>query len=146
MSNICRLLRLDFLPSSTHVALLVLRVWIGTTMLTLHGAGKIAKLLEPPVQFPDYFGIGSTASLGLVIFGEVVCSVLLVLGLFTRFAALAGGITMAVAFFLAHKAVLAGDHNGEMAFIYLATYVTLFLAGAGRISLDARRCGTTTDA
>jgi putative oxidoreductase len=68
---------------------------------------------------------------------------LLVIGLFTRFAAASLLITMSVAFFLAHKAVLKGQGNGELAFIYLAVYFALFVAGGGRFSLDAKMGGKT---
>ena len=69
-------------------------------------------------------------------FAEFFASILLVLGLVTRFAALVLAVNMTVAFFFAHKAALRGEHNGELAFIYLGGYLVLLLAGAGRISLD----------
>lgn len=72
-------------------------------------------------------------------FAEVVCSILLVLGLFTRFAALNLIATMSVAFYFVHKASLErGPNSGELAFIYLAGFVALLLAGGGRFSLDAK--------
>jgi uncharacterized membrane protein YphA (DoxX/SURF4 family) len=43
---------------------------------------------------------------------------------------------MAVAFLIAHKHSLSGSHSGELAFIYLATYIALALAGPGRMSMD----------
>jgi putative oxidoreductase len=43
---------------------------------------------------------------------------------------------MAVAFIYGHKLSLSGNHSGELAFIYLAGFVTLLLAGGGSISLD----------
>jgi putative oxidoreductase len=59
------------------------------------------------------------------------------LGLLGRFAAVGTGITMAVAFFLVHEAKLArGPGSGEMAFVYLAGFVALLIAGPGRFSLD----------
>jgi putative oxidoreductase len=45
---------------------------------------------------------------------------------------------MATAFWLIHGARLKGDNNGELAFLYLGVFVALFIAGAGRFSLDAR--------
>jgi putative oxidoreductase len=77
-------------------------------------------------------------SWGLAVFGEVVCSALLVFGLFTRFAALAGAITMSVAFIMVHRMVLKGPNPGELAFIYLAGFVTIFFAGPGRFALDGK--------
>jgi putative oxidoreductase len=43
---------------------------------------------------------------------------------------------MSVAFFLVHKMALKGPMSGEMAFIYLAGFVTVLLAGPGRFSVD----------
>jgi len=45
---------------------------------------------------------------------------------------------MAAAFLTVHKLALTGPDNGELAFVYLAGWTTLLIAGAGRLSLDAR--------
>ncbi|MFN7141458.1 MAG: DoxX family protein [Limisphaerales bacterium] len=139
--KIDKLLRLDFLPRSTDFGLLVLRVWIGASMLILHGWGKLTDFGGMSEKFLNLFGMGTKVSLGLAIFGEVVCSALLILGLFSRFAALCLIITMLVAFAIAHNAILRGPGSGEMAFIYLSTYVLLFITGPGRFSIDAKMGG-----
>ncbi len=110
-------------------------------MLLLHGWGKITNFDSMSGKFLDLLGIGSKASLVMAIFAEAVCSALLILGLFTRFAALSLMITMIVAFTMVHKGVLKGPGSGEMAFIYLGAYVTLFLAGGGKFSVDAKMGG-----
>ncbi len=133
-----KFLHLNFVPRSADVALLVLRVWFGASMLLLHGWGKLTGFSAMAANFPDPFGIGKTASLGLAVFGEVVCAALLALGLFTRFAALGVGITMLVAFWFAHGLKLTGPGSGEMAFLYLGAAVTLFIAGGGKFSVDAK--------
>jgi putative oxidoreductase len=139
--NVTKLLRLDFLPHSKDCGLLLLRIWIGSSMLLLHGWDKLTGFNEKSANFIDLFGFGPRFSLALAVFGEAFCSALLIIGLFTRFAALALVINMSVAFFLAHKAVLKGPGSGEPAFIYLAIYVALFIAGGGRFSLDAKMGG-----
>jgi putative oxidoreductase len=75
-------------------------------------------------------------SLGLAVFAEVLCAGLLVVGLLTRFAALNLVVTMCVAFFVVHGAALSGESSGELAFIYLAGFVVLLVAGGGRYSVD----------
>jgi putative oxidoreductase len=75
-------------------------------------------------------------SLNLVVFAEVLCAVLLVAGLAARFALIPLVVTMAVAFFAIHGGRLVGDGNGEMAFVYLAGFVALLIAGPGRYSFD----------
>ena len=138
MKKLGSILRLEFLPSSVDLGLLVLRIWIGFSMLLLHGWGKLAAYEKLPKGFPDPLGVGNQVSWGLAVFGEVVCAVLLVLGLFTRFAALTGAITMGVAFFLVHEMRLKGANPGELAFIYMAGFVTILLAGPGRFALDGK--------
>ena len=139
MASVLKLLDLSFVPRNVDLALLLLRVWVGASLLLLHGWGKLASYPERSEKFADPFGIGSPASLALSVFAEVVCAVLVALGLFTRFAAAVCMINLAVAFFFAHGATLTGPRNGELAFIYLGTFVAILLAGAGRFSLDARR-------
>jgi putative oxidoreductase len=137
MNALMKLLRLDFLPSSADLGLLVLRLWLGLSLLILHGWAKLTGFPKLSKEFPDPLGVGSTASLALAVFAEVLCALLLALGLFTRFAALGLMVTMGVAFFLVHKASLEmGPGSGELAYIYLAGFVTVFIAGPGRFALD----------
>jgi putative oxidoreductase len=133
-----KFLHLNFLPRSTDLALLLLRVWYGASLVFLHGWSKLTNFSSMSSGFADPFGVGKTPSVVLAIGGEVVCATFLVLGLFTRFAAIGSGVTMAVAFWFVHGTKLKGDNNGELAFLYLGVFVALFIAGAGRFSLDAR--------
>ncbi len=130
-----KFLRLEFIDSSADVALLVLRLWLGASMFWLHGWDKLANLFTGKFGFLDPLGIGQTPSLLLAVFAEVGCSVLLVLGLWTRWAAFALAFTMGVAFFVVNGGVLA---KGELALLYLGGYVALFCAGAGRFSMDKK--------
>jgi putative oxidoreductase len=82
----------------------------------------------------DFLGLGSSFSLTLAIGTEFFCSILLMAGLITRLALIPLIITMAVAVFDAHGADIFG--KGEMAFLYLAIYITLMLKGAGKFSMD----------
>lgn len=136
--KIIRTLQLDFLPRNPDVALLVLRLWLGLSLLILHGSGKLTGFSQMSGNFPDPLGVGSTASLALAVFAEVLCAALLVIGLFTRAAAAILAITMATACFLVHKGALSGPNSGELAFIYLAGFVAVLIAGAGRFSVDGR--------
>jgi putative oxidoreductase len=133
-----KLLHLDFLPRSADLALLTLRLWYGLAMLLLHGWGKLVGFTEMSAKFSGMFGLSPKATLSLAIVGEVVCTVLIVVGLWTRLAALGAAITMFVAFWIAHGHKLTGPGSGEMAFLYLGAFVALFLAGGGRYALDAK--------
>ena len=52
----------------------------------------------------DVLGMGTTLSLGLAVFAEVVCSVLVLLGLGTRLAVIPLSITMLIVAFHVHMA------------------------------------------
>ena len=143
MKKLAKLLRFDFLPGSPSCGLLVLRLWLGLTLVLLHGWSKLSNYNTMFSQFPDPLGIGSRTSYSLAVFAEVFCAILLAMGLFTRFAALALSINMGVAFVMVHKAALKmGPGSGELAFLYLAGFVTLFVAGPGCLSLDAKSKGS----
>ncbi len=121
----------------TNVALLVLRLWLGLTMLLNHGLDKLNHFSDMADKFPNPIGLGSHASLGLVTFAETFGALLLALGLVTRFAALTLIIDLGVAFIMVHKLALAmGPGSGELAFVYLAGFVALFIAGPGNFSVD----------
>ncbi len=133
-----KFLQLDFLPRSADLALLFLRLHFGIGLLWLHGKGKVESFSKLSTSFPDPLGLGSTPSYYLALMGEILFPALLILGLFTRLAALGSAFTMGVAFFLVHKAQLSGPDSGEMGLLYLGGFVALFIAGGGRFSCDAR--------
>jgi len=117
-----------------NIALLFLRIAIGVFMLT-HGTGKLISLFNgEPIQFADPIGIGPAASLALAVFAEFVCSLFLIFGVATRFAVIPLIITMLVAGFIIHAEDL--FHVKELAFLYMSTFITIAIAGAGKFSVD----------
>ncbi len=129
-----------FIPSDdsdlTHMALLVARLWFGITMLLNHGLDKLVHFHDMVGTFPDPLRVGQEASLILVVLAEVLGALLLTVGFLTRIAAAVLVIDMFVAFIMVHKTVLTGQSSGELAFLYLAGYVILAIAGAGLFSVD----------
>jgi putative oxidoreductase len=129
-----------FVPSDdsdlTHMALLVARLWFGLTMLFNHGFDKLAHYNDLVGTFQDPLRLGHEASLILVILAEVVGALLLTVGLMTRVAAAVLVIDMFVAFLMVHKTAMNGQGSGELAFLYLAGFVMLLIAGGGLFSLD----------
>lgn len=120
------------------VGLLLLRVGIGAFMM-VHGIQKIIGFNDAAGGFPDPLGVGNQLSLIMAIGAEAGCSALLILGLFTRVAAIPLAFTMIIACFVVHG----GDpwKVKELAAIYLFVYVVVIVAGPGRLSLDQRFFG-----
>jgi putative oxidoreductase len=119
----------------TDLALLLLRLGFGGLMLT-HGIPKINRLSNA-AEFPDPLGIGGLPSLILCLIGEVLAPILIIIGFKTKWAALPAAITMAVAAFVIH----AKDDLGtkEHALLYLIAFVAIYLAGAGKLSIDGMK-------
>ena len=120
---------------------LVLRVSLGALIL-LHG---IAKIVAGPGAITGLVAkAGFPPSLGyLVYLGEVAAPILLILGLWTRAAALVTAINMAVAVMLVHRAdILSLTKTGgwaiELQAMYLLAAIAVALLGAGRFSLGGR--------
>jgi putative oxidoreductase len=118
----------------TDIGLLILRVFPALMMLLSHGLPKIENFSTLKDSFPDPLGLGSSLSLGLTIFAEVVCAALLVLGVFTRFMAVPLLVTMIVAAFIVHSA----DpwSKKEFALLFAIPCLSLIFTGPGRFSLD----------
>jgi len=127
------------------LGLLALRLG-GAGYMMCHGWGKLQMLIGGNFdQFGDPIGIGKTASLVLATGAEFFCSGLVLLGLFTRFAAVPVVITMAVAAFIVHGGdawtLGGGARSKEPALLFLTIFLALALLGAGSFSLDAKLRG-----
>jgi len=114
--------------------LLAVRLLAGGMMLT-HGSPKIDRLFgEGPVKFADPFGLGPEISLVLVIFAEVACSLLVMVGLKTRLATIPLLITMLVAAFYIHGADPFGEK--ELPLLFFTLFVSLLVSGPGNFTID----------
>ncbi|RYY41336.1 MAG: DoxX family protein [Chitinophagaceae bacterium] len=112
---------------------LLLRLFGGGLMLH-HGFDKLTHFSQYAGTFPDPFGVGTTTSLALTVFAEFFCSAFLILGLFTRLAAIPLIIAMSVALFKAHNGDFTG--KGELAALFLGVYLAILVIGPGKASLD----------
>ena len=118
------------------IGLLVLRVGFSALMLT-HGFPKLMSFIGGNTAIVgDPVGVGVLISSILVIIGEVIAPVLILIGLKTRWTAVAAMITMAVAAFIVHgNDPLA---KKEMALLYFIAFTAIALMGAGKISVDKK--------
>lgn len=115
-------------------AILLGRIGIASLML-LHGLPKMQALFSgDPIQFPSVLGMSAALSLTLAVFAEVFCSLLILAGFGTRLATIPLAITMMVAAFSIHATDVFAKK--ELAVLYLVGYITLFISGSGRYSVD----------
>lgn len=125
-------------PGARDVALLLLRVVLGV-LIALHGIGKIHA--GPGVVLEHVVRAGLPSAVGYLVYvGEIVAPLFLIIGLWTRVAALVITINMVVAISLVHTSQLFmlsknGGYALELQAIYLMVAVALALLGAGRFSI-----------
>ncbi len=113
---------------------------VSGALFALHGSQKILGFPPSPmkIELASQVGIG-----GLI---ELIGGILVMLGLFTRPAALICSGTMAVAYFQFHWKLetanlkfLPSVNQGEPAVLYCFIFLLFAAMGAGMYSLDARR-------
>jgi len=121
--------------TASSIGLLVLRLGAGGLLLYGHGWAKIMDAAARAPTFANPIGLGSVPSFWLVVFAEVVCSALVMLGFLTRLSSVPPVLFFCVAGFIQH----AHDPWGrrELAFIYGVPFLALVFLGGGRYSLDA---------
>ncbi len=121
------------LPPYVDFAVLILRVGTAALMIP-HGWGKFQRMMDGEWSFADPLGVGEVPSLFLTIFAELVCSILVVIGLLTRPALAFLIITMLVVVFRIHWKD--GLEEMEHGLLFLIPFISLFIWGPGRYSLD----------
>jgi putative oxidoreductase len=125
-------------PVSFDVARLLLRLMLGLLIL-LHGISKIRGGPGFILDIVDKAGLPGPFGY-LVYVGEVIAPLLVIIGLWTRIAALVIVINMIVAVLLVHLPQLftLGDSGGwalELQGLYIIVALCVALLGAGRYSL-----------
>lgn len=116
----------------------VLRIVAGA-LFSMHGAQKVFGFLATKAG-PEMW---SQVWIGGVI--ELVCGILIAVGLFTRVAAFLAAGTMAVAYFQFHWKGQMGSglfpiaNGGELAVIYCFVFLAICAHGPGMVSLDRLR-------
>jgi putative oxidoreductase len=135
---------LAVLDRVTWVGSLALRLSLGAVFIGT-GWGKLQNL-EGVTSFFTELGIPFPAAQAAMVAGvELVGGTLILLGLFTRFAALPLMATMLVAILTAKRPEISSIRSllAFEEFTYLAGFLWLFVAGAGKASLDALLFGRT---
>ena len=129
-----KLLSTNYSDTGFNIAIFFLRIVLSLLMLADHGVPKLVHFGEWQHSFYNFMHIGSRWSLVLSILAEVFASMLLVLGFFSRIAALLLIIDMSVVIFLFHSGQVV--KNYEDAAIFLAGFFCILLVGPGKWSVD----------
>lgn len=123
-------------PDSPRLAaggLLFMRVMAALLLLFIHGLPKLLNWSAELQRIEDPFGLGAPLTLGLAVFAEVVCPVLLILGVAARLACLPVLAVLLIALVVVHPDW--GLEQGQFAWLLVALYGGLALTGPGAFSL-----------
>ncbi|MFT4268624.1 MAG: DoxX family protein [Xenophilus sp.] len=120
---------------------LILRVALGVLIL-LHGLAKLRTGVHGIGGGLAAHGVPGVLAY-LVYVGEIVAPVLLIIGLFTRPAALVVAIDMLVAVWLVHMPQLGSFHGQggwalELQGMFLSSAIALAFLGGGRLGIGGR--------
>lgn len=116
------------------VGIALLRVGVAGMMLS-HGWPKLLLLVQGHGgEWMNPLGLGSTVSLALCVFAEFFCSLALLAGVFTRFAALVLALNFWVVVFVYGEQ--SSWTQNELPLLYLLCFVALVCTGAGSLSVD----------
>ncbi|TCD47311.1 DoxX family protein [Chlorobium sp. N1] len=130
---------LERFVNNSDLGKLLLRFSVGGLMLfhgihkIRHGYAFLGGMLEK-ADLPAYLSHG-------ILFGEIVAPILIVLGVYTRPAALVEAFVMVMAVYLAHSKDLTSfsQHGGyalELQFLYLLGSLAVFFLGAGKFAFS----------
>jgi putative oxidoreductase len=113
------------------------RIVIGL-LFSLHGAGSVLGLFGGSAGSGKALDMGVWPGwwAGLI---QLVCGILVMLGLFTRLAAVLASGSMAYAYFVVHQpeALMPIQNGGVTPALYAWSFLTIAVLGAGSWSLDA---------
>jgi putative oxidoreductase len=116
--------------------LLLLRLGGAFMLFMVHGRPKLLHYAEELLRIEDPFGLGPHIGLWFAIFAEVLCPLLIALGIFTRLACLPILAVLLIALVAVHPDW--SLEEGQFAWLLLILFGTLALTGPGRWALANR--------
>jgi putative oxidoreductase len=124
---------------SQALGLLFLRVSASLFLLGVHGLPKLLNYSVEVQRIEDPFHLGAHLTLCMAIFAEVLCPLLIVAGVLVRLACLPILFLLAVALLVVHPQW--SVEEGQFGWLLLILFGSLFIAGPGRLALNARLPG-----
>lgn len=133
--------------SAVDVGLLFLRLGFGGMIFFAHAIPKLLQFSDRAKDFVDPVGVGSRATLSIVIGTELICSAAVVAGFETRIAAIPLILISVIVEFILpsnkpHRVRGTLLYPKETARLYFLAFVAILLAGGGGYSVDAYLTGS----
>ncbi|MBM6608644.1 DoxX family protein [Enterobacteriaceae bacterium RIT814] len=124
-------------PPRINAGLFFLRLTGCLLLLHVHGLPKVFNFSEELTRIEDPFGLGPWMSLLPAIFAEVVCPILILIGLFTRLACLPIIGVLLVAMVFVHPEWSVAE--GQFGWLLLIIFTTLAITGPGSWSVNVHK-------
>ncbi|MGY2284324.1 DoxX family protein [Pseudomonas gingeri] len=118
---------------------LFLRVSAGLFLLWVHGLPKLLHYSSELQNIEDPFHLGADLTLGLAIFAEVFCPLMIIAGVLVRLACLPILCVLWVALLIVHPQWTIAE--GQFGWLLLILFTSLLIAGPGRLALGERLAG-----
>lgn len=120
------------------LALLLMRVGAGLLLLVIHGLPKLWHWQTELTVIEDPFGLGAVLTLSFAVFAEVICALLLILGIWARLACVPILAVLLVSVTLVHPEWSLAE--GQFAWLMIVLFGGLSISGAGpyRVTLFLR--------
>ena len=122
-----------------EIGLLFLRVSGALFLLGVHGLPKLLNFSTELQRIEDPFHLGAHLTLILAIFAEVLCPLLIVVGVLVRLACLPILFVLLVALLVVHPQWSVAE--GQFGWLLLILFTSIFIAGPGRLALNGRLPG-----
>ncbi|MFD2602670.1 DoxX family protein [Flavobacterium suzhouense] len=129
-----KLLSSDMKNPVYNFAILLFRIGIAAQLIVVHGLKKIGIGVTSVEVIPNPFGFPDTMNNFIAIMANVYLPFFIIIGLFTRAAALPAMMVTATGYFIVH----ANDVNTikDIPYMYTISLLTIIFLGSGKYSLD----------
>lgn len=111
------------------LALLLMRVGAGLLLLVIHGLPKLWHWQTELTLIEDPLGLGAVLTLSFAVFAEVVCALMLILGIWARLACLPILAVLLVSVTLVHPEWSLAE--GQFAWLMIVLFGGIAISGAG---------------